>query len=245
MYSWTAIRNFCLALLLVPIGHFAWLAARDALQITHSSPTAWQKEVEAYTRADQRTALPNLPVLVVGGRRVTLWQDLPDMLAPQPVLMRGLGSAVIEDILHYYDRLIGFYRPSSVVLLPGNSEFHLRDDKTATELAAAIKALELKDAGLRGNGRFIVFVPVKSPVFPRDFAAIDETATLLHRWARGRPRVTVLDPNPLLQDLAGNPSGRFFWPDGMHLNNAGYTRLGALLQDALRHSAGQARRQEK
>lgn len=239
MYSWKAIRNVCLALLLIPIGHFAWLVARDTLQTLHSSPTAWEDEMQAYTSADQQSALPDQPVLVVGGRRVTLWQGLPELLAPQPVLMRGLGSAIVEDIDYYYDRLIGFYRPATVVLLPGNSEFHLRDHKDAPALVAAIKDLEAKDAHLRKNGRFIVFSPVKSPFYPQDYATIDRATALLQAWASERPRVTVLAPNPLLQDMAGKPSGRYFRPDGMHLNDQGYARLGLLLKDTLAASQGQ------
>ncbi|MDO8863368.1 hypothetical protein Q6D67_16805 [Haliea sp. E1-2-M8] len=238
MYSWKAIRNVCLALLLIPIGHFAWLVAQDTLQTMQSSPTAWEGEMRAYTRADQRAALPNQPVLVVGGRRVKLWQGLPELLAPQPVLMRGLGGAIVEDVAYYYDRLIGFYRPATLVLLPGSSEFHLRDHKDATALAAAIADLETKDARLRENGRFVVFVPVKSPFYPEDYATIDEVRRRLQTWAGERLRVTVLDPNPLLQDLAGKPSGRYFRPDGMHLNGQGYARLELLLQDTLAEVGG-------
>jgi len=238
VYSWKAVRNVCLALLLIPIGHFGWLVARDTLQTLQDSPTAWVAEMEAYTRADQRAVLPDAPVLVVGGRRVTLWRGLPELLAPQPVLMRGLGSAIVEDIDYYYDRLIGFYRPETVVLLPGNSEFHLRDHKDAPALVAAIQALEAKDARSRENGRFIVFAPVKSPFYPQDYATIDRATALLQVWASERPRVTVLNPNPLLQDVAGKPSGRNFRPGGMHLNDQGYARLGLLLEDALAEFGG-------
>ncbi len=243
VYSWTAIRNFCLALLLIPIGHFGWLITQDTLQIMENSPTVWEPEIKAYARADQRAVLPSLPVLVVGGRQVTLWQGLPELLAPQPVLMRGLGTAVVEDITHYYDRLIGFYRPSTVVLLPGSSEFHLRDHKNATLLKEAIEDLEAKYARLREKGRFIVFVPVKSPFFPDDFGTIDEAAALLESWAWERPRATVLDPNPLLKGADGKPNGRYFRPDGIHLNSAGYARLGLMLQDTLRRNPRPARLQ--
>jgi len=236
VYSWKAIRNVCLALLLIPIGHFAWLVAQDTLQTMQNSPTAWADEMRAYMRADQRAALPDKPVLVVGGRQVTLWRGLPELLAPQPVLMRGLGNAIVEDITYYYDRLIGFYRPATLVLLPGTSEFHLRAQKDATALVAAIAALEKKDARLRENGRFVVFVSVKSPFYPEDYATIDEVERQLHAWASKRPRVTVLDPNPLLQELDGKPSGRYFRPDGMHLNDQGYARLSLLLQDVLSES---------
>lgn len=241
MYSWKAIRNVCLTLLLIPIGHFAWLVARDTLQTLQDSPAAWEGEMRAYARADQRAVLPEQPVLVVGGRRVKLWQGLPELLAPQPVLMRGLGSAIVEDIAYYYDRLIGFYRPATVVLLPGNSEFHLRDQKSAAELVAAIRALEQRDASLRQNGHLVVFTPVKSPFYPQDFATIDQATALLQAWAAERARVTVLDPNPLLAGADGKPGGANFRPGGLHLNDRGYTRLGLLLESALAAPQGQGR----
>jgi hypothetical protein len=189
--------------------------------------------MQAYARADQLAKLPDQPVLVVGGRRVRLWQGLPELLAPQLVLMRGLGNAIVDDITHYYDRLIGFYRPATVVLLPDSSEFHLRDQKDAPTLVAAIQALEAKDARLRENGRFVVLVPVKSPFYPQDFATIDEVKQSLQTWADEQSRVTLLDPNPLLRDMDGIPSGRYFRPGGLHLNDQGYARLGLVLQDAL------------
>jgi lysophospholipase L1-like esterase len=98
MYSWKAIRTFCAVLILIPVVHLAFLVSRDTLSVLDASPDAWARELEVYVKQDMRKTLPESPVVVVGGRRVKLWRSLDTVLAPQPVLMRGLGDATLDDI---------------------------------------------------------------------------------------------------------------------------------------------------
>lgn len=233
MYSWTTIRTFCLVLLLVPILHLAWLVSRETLTALDPAPDVWQQEVAAYARADYEQRLPADPVVVVGGRAVKLWRGLEELLAPRAVLLRGLGAATVDDISHYYEQLIGFYRPGSLVLLPGTSNFHIRDSMDPAQLLQAVRTLEAQDATHGVTRYFYVFVPLKLPFYPQDHDQMARTGTLLQNWAATRPRVTVLDANPLLADEAGEPGAEFFRPGGLHLNEHGYLRLGLLLREQI------------
>ncbi|HEY6130613.1 MAG TPA: hypothetical protein VIV27_01275, partial [Halioglobus sp.] len=105
MYSWKAIRIACSVLLLLPIVHLTYLVSRDTMESLNHSPNAWAREVSTYVMADNRMQLPLNPIVVVGGQRVKLWHNLEDQLAPRPVLMRGLGDAIVEDITFHYDQL--------------------------------------------------------------------------------------------------------------------------------------------
>jgi hypothetical protein len=138
MYSWKTIRVLSAILLLIPIVHLALLVSREALAALDSSPNVWDSQLDAYTKADRLVARPQDPLVVIGGRRVMLWEGLPDLLAPKPVLMRGLGDAIVDDLNFHYERLVGFYQPQTVVLFPSNSEFHIRDMKSAEGLVHAI-----------------------------------------------------------------------------------------------------------
>ena len=111
------------------------------------------EEMRAYAKADQKLSQVHEPLIVAGGQRVKLWRDLPDILAPREVLMRGLGDATVNDILYYYDRLIGYHYPQTLVLLPGNSEFHIRDGKSAEELFDSIVTLAEVDAKVNPKSR--------------------------------------------------------------------------------------------
>ncbi len=114
MYSWRTIRTFCVVLLCLPLVHLAALVSKDMLATLDSSPDAWADERAAYVDADRQATLPENPVVVIGGRRVKLWDGLEGLLAPRPVLMRSLGDATIEDIAHNYERLAAFYHHSYV-----------------------------------------------------------------------------------------------------------------------------------
>jgi len=233
MISWKLLRAVCMVLLLLPIVHLAFLMSRDTREAMDDSPEAWAREVRLYEEADANGALPKKPVVVVGGRRVKLWPDLPDMLAPRPVLMRGLGSAIVEDVTFNYMALIGHYQPDTVVLLPGDSEFHMRDDKSGPELLAAVREFAALDASYGVTRKLYVFAPVKTLLHPEDHATIDEATRLLVDWAATEGRVEVLDSNRLFAGPDGRPREVYFRGDGVNLNEHGYLRLSFLLLDAL------------
>ena len=229
MFSWRVVRALCLVLLLLPVVHVAYLISGDMVAALDPSPRAWQDEIDAYRRADLAAALPDRPIVVVGGLRVRLWNGLEDLLAPRPVLMRGLGDAIIEDITYNYDQLIAYYRPASVVLLPGNSEFHIRDSKSAEELVDAIQALLAVGATQGTEAHYYLMPPLKTPLHDGDHAKIDQVYAALSAWAAAQDRVTVLDANRMLQAADGNPNPGFFRADGVNLNEHGYLRLSTLV----------------
>jgi hypothetical protein len=236
LISWKLLRTCCLVLLLLPIAHLIYMVSRDTVASLNSSPEAWAAEVDAYTREDRVSQLPEDPIVVVGGRRVKLWSGLGDLLAPRPVLMRGLGEATVDDLIYYYERLIGFYQPDTVVLLPGNSEFHIRANKDAETLVSGIQQLVALDASLAKSRRFVIITPLKTPLYPSSVPVIDETLERLKAWAPGRDNVTVLDANALLTTADGMPNPSFYRADGVNLNEHGYVRLSVLLQMALKEA---------
>jgi lysophospholipase L1-like esterase len=230
MFSWTQIRIFCAILLVVPVVHFAYLLSRETLAVLDSSTNAWASEMEAYAKTDRANHLPEDPVVVVGGRRVKLWRDLPDMLAEKPVLMRGLGDATVEDITQNYERLIGFYRPEIVIFLPSNSEFHIRDDKSANDFVKAVQALIDKDGAHSITQQFYLISPIKTPLYSGDGEKIDEISREMASWGARHAKVTYLDVNAILQTSDGKPNPRYFRNDGVNLNDSGYARLSLLLK---------------
>jgi lysophospholipase L1-like esterase len=230
MLSWTQIRIFCAILLLVPVVHFAYLLSKETMATLDSSPDAWASELEAYAKLDRVNHLPKNPVVVVGGRRVKLWRDLPETLAEKPVLMRALGDATVEDITQNYERLVGFYQPEAVVFLPSNSEFHIRDGKSANDFITAAQILiELdKDHGI--TRQFYLISPLKTPLFDGDSARIDAITDEMTTWSARHSHVTYLNANALLSASDGKPNPRYFRNDGVNLNDGGYTRLSLMLR---------------
>lgn len=233
MYSWKTIRIACGILLVLPIVHLTYVMSRSTMETLDASPGAWVREMNAYAEQDAKGALPAHPILVVGGQRAKLWRGLEDVLAPRPVLMRGLGDAIVEDIHFNHSRLIGYYQPDTLVLVPSNSEFFIRDNKSAEELTRAIRKLAKLDGSYGVTRRFYIFTPLKTPVRPQDYARIDKTTTLLNDWAAKDDRVEILDANALLGGPDNKPRAYYFRGDGINLNEHGYLRLSLLLLDQI------------
>ncbi len=229
MYSWKTIRIACAILLLIPIVHLTILVSREALATLNSSPTVWNGELDVYARADRLVERAMDPIVVVGGRRVLLWRGVEELLAPRSVLMRGLGDATVNDITFHYQRLIGFYQPETVVLLPSNSEFHIREMNSADELVRKIRELVELDLSHRKSGHFYVFAPLNTPLYPEDQAKIEDVTRQLKSWAADKPQVDILDANIFLCDENGAAKPGYFRPDGVNLNDLGYSRLSILL----------------
>ena len=233
MYSWTTIRIICAILLLIPVVHLTYLVSRETLATMDSSPEAWADELEAFGEIDRGNHLPENPVVVVGGRRVKLWRGLEDTLDSQEVLMRGLGDATVDDIVHNYERLIGFYRPETLVFLPSNSEFHIRDNKMSEDFVRGVKELAELDQ-IHGVTQHIYLIsPLKTPLFKADYDKMDEISENLAGWATQQPGISYLDANALLGTNSGEPNPRYFRNDGVNLNNEGYVRLSLLLKSAM------------
>ena len=233
MISWKTLRTLCLVLLSIPVVHLVYLISRDTVATLNPSPDAWAAEIDAYARQDRASQLPDKPIVVVGGRRVKLWPDLEELLAPRPVLMRGLGDATVDDLIHNYQRLIGFYRPGSIVLLPSNSEFHLRANKDAEALVSGIVELAERDIDHQSNCRFYIISPLKTPLYPSDNATVNKSMCLLQEWASDISHIEVLDINALLKKTTGEPNPSYFRADGVNLNEHGYLRLSILLKSAI------------
>ena len=233
MYQWKTLRAFAVVLLCLPLVHVTYLIARDVTAYLDPSPAAWASELERIIALDLQTSLPEHPVLVVGGQRVRLWRDLPARLAPLPTLMRPLGDATLEDITHYYDRLVAYYRPRVLVIVPSYADLHVRDSKSPDDLRDAARTLLELDAGYGTTDWRVLLVPLMTPLHPEDDEPIRAMSRLAKALEGELPRLTVVDPNRLLTDTRGRPNPAFYRSDGINLNDEGYARASLALVQAL------------
>ena len=119
----------------------------------------------------------------------------------------------------------------------GNSEFHVRDNKSAEDLVTAIRDLVELDVSYNITRRFYIFTPVKTLLRPQDHATIARATQLLEVWEKTDEHIVILDVNPLLSGSDGLPRDSYFRGDGVNLNEHGYLRLSMLLLTELEEDA--------
>ena len=234
MYDWKTLRILSGLLLCLPLVHFTWSVSHDLSHYLDPSPETWNKQMKRLVQDDLLASIPEDPILVVGGERVRLWRDLPARLQPRATLLRPLGDATLEDLHYHYERLIGFYRPKVLVIFPGYADLHLRDRKSPDGFENALSALlERDDANGSAIWRYVI-APVQMPLHPGDEERIAAMTRRSQSLAARIGRTTIIDPNPVLRGLDGQPDPTFFLTGGVNLSNEGYSRISMLLQEKLR-----------
>ncbi len=234
MYEWKALRILAGLLLCLPVVHLTYVVSEDLNRYLDPSPEVWEAEMRDLIRDDMEASIPSDPLLVVGGHRVRLWRDLPARLQPRPTLLRPLGDATLEDISHHYQRLVGFYRPAILVVFPGYADLHLRDEKSPEEFEKALTGLLKLDESYGSTSWRYVIAPVHMPLHPEDQGRISEIARRTEALAARLGNTTIIDPNPTLRGLDGEPNPAFFSIDGINLSAEGYARISMLLEEHLR-----------
>lgn len=229
MYQWKTLRTLAGLLLCIPLIHLALIMSRDISAYLDPSPKVWDGEIAALIASDLDAAIPEEPIVVIGGHRVRLWKDLPVSLLPREILLRPLGDATLEDLTHHYDRLAAFYRPDILVVFPGYADLHLRDEKTPSDFKDSLRALLDLDEEYGASSWRYVIAPVQMPLHPEDHERISMIGQSIELLAAELPDLTIIDPNPMLSKADGTPNPAYYRGDGINLSPSGYARISMLL----------------
>jgi hypothetical protein len=219
--------------LLLPIAHFAISVGGDLSDILNPAPTVWESEVSNIEMRSNLAAAEGPALIIIGGRQAKLWQDLDDSFFPIAVLNNGIGSATIDDVLFYFDRLVSPYQPQAVLMVPSPSDFIMRDDKSPDEFMLILKGLSNHVIRLNGEPHFYVLTLSKWPRFPGYWGTVDTVNQLLENWAGRQPGVTLIDARPLFEQRGGLPESQMFRTDGINLNELGYRQMSLLLRQQI------------
>lgn len=203
---------------------FFWIPLLMLLgRLTGEEPSAthrFEPEVLKFEALDRRTPPPPRPILFVGSSSIRLWTNLPSSYQGKTVLNRGFGGSTYQDLLRYFNRIVLPYGPSVMVVYEGDND--LADGRSPAEIAQNL-GIFLDRALTELRGTSVVLLTVKpSPSRKHLMEAQMEFNSRLRRMAQSRKGVFVADVASPLLDPQGQPDPRFFAPDRLHLNAAGY-----------------------
>jgi len=194
-------------------------------------PRRFDKEIAAFDRHDATNPPPKRPIVFVGSSSIRLWPDLSGSFPNLPVLNRGFGGSQLSDVLFHLDRTVLRYHPSRVVLYAGDND--LAEGKSPETIAADFET-------------FVFTVRDKAGPIPIDFLAIKPSPKrfsllpeqkranhLVSEVAQRYPDVSVIDVFSPLLDPRGEPNGKLFVVDRLHLGPAGYALWNQVVGDHL------------
>lgn len=175
-------------------------------------------DVQTIKAYDRMFAPVKDPIVFVGSSSIRKWDDLQLSFGSYNVLNRGIGGAVIDNIIYYANELIFAYKPRQIVIYVGEND--LPGSLPDTILAKTKRLIGLIRSKLPETP--IAYISLKpSPVRSEFLEKCRQTNELLKAWLAAEKNIDYVDIfTPMLKD--GKPMPDLFVNDMLHMNAKGY-----------------------
>ncbi|MBU2097794.1 MAG: G-D-S-L family lipolytic protein [Gammaproteobacteria bacterium] len=196
-------------------------------------PTRFEAAIQRFEEADRATPPPANAIVLTGSSSIMYWnEEAPADLAPLSVIPRGFGGSVMNDLLHYLDRVVLAYKPRAVLIYEGDNDTgrnNIPNDIIMSHVQEGIARIHAELPEAR------IYLLAVKPSVAR--VATWPTAQALNArykaLADSHPLVTYIDvATPFLQ-ADGTVMTDIFVEDNLHLNDKGYDIWAATIRDVL------------
>jgi lysophospholipase L1-like esterase len=197
-------------------------------------PARFESAMERFEAMDRESMPPEDAIVLTGSSSIARWNDqAAEALAPLTVIPRGFGGSVMNDVLHYLDRVVLNYNPRAVLIYEGDNDTG-RGEPIPTEVIL-VQLREIIDRihAQRADTRVYVLA-VKPSVARLDaWPLAQEVSAGYREIADADPRVHYVDVvTPFMQD-DGTVMTDIFVADDLHFNDKGNRIWGETIREAL------------
>lgn len=205
------------------------LAGCSFAQTKRPDPKRFTKEIEKFDAADAAKPPAKGGIVFTGSSSVRMWkvnEAFPDL----PVLNRGFGGSVSNDLLIYGEKVVFRYEPKILVVYTGGNDLHgspkakppLPGLPPQEVLADYTKFLTLVHERLPQT-RVLVHAVRTGPVRLAELPRAEEFNALLKAWCADKPWIRWFDvPATLVKEGNAPRSEGLYLKDRLHLNPEGY-----------------------
>ncbi|WP_313199313.1 GDSL-type esterase/lipase family protein [Rhizobium sp.] len=181
----------------------------------------------------ERVGLPANPIAFYGSSSFRIWSSITEDLASLDVVNLGFGGGTFLSGIHYMDQLLTPLRPSRIALYFGENDI-ASDGLTAHTTLAHLKDLRERISRVMPQSEVFVLSIKHSParwIYRHEFNLFNRLAS---DWCDGRDDTSWIEVGTGLIGENGLPMFRYYLPDLVHMNAAGYAVWSASLKKVLR-----------
>jgi lysophospholipase L1-like esterase len=196
-------------------------------------PLRFEAAIQRFEESDRSSPPPSGAIVLTGSSSIMYWNEAaPSDLAPLTVIPRGFGGSVMNDLLHYLDRVVLGYNPRAVLIYEGDNDTgrnNIPNDLIMTQVREGIERIHAQSADTR-----IYLLTVKPSV--ARIASWPTASELNQRYralAASDPRIHLIDVATPFLDASGKVMTDIFVDDNLHLNAKGYAIWAATIREVL------------
>lgn len=207
------------------------LAADESVR-ARPDPKRFAKDIAKFGEDDAKTPPGIGGIVFTGSSSIRLWTNLKQDFPGLPVLNRGFGGSVANDLTVYAEEVVLRYQPKVLVIYTGSNDVNA-GLSAGEALADYTKFLNLVHERLPETRVIVNSVKVASSRL-KQMTTVQELNRKLEAWCKGQPWVTWVEATAYLIGTDGKPKDELFRKDRLHLNPDGYGLWKGVLDPVLR-----------
>jgi lysophospholipase L1-like esterase len=192
-----------------------------AVQLSAQEKPRFWDDVQTIKQYDNLYAPPAHPILFIGSSSIRRWDDLERTFAGFTAMNRGIGGAVVNDIIFYCNDIVFLYQPRQIVIYVGENDI-VNDATTADSIFIRTKRLIQKIRSKLPEVP-IVYISIKpSPSREKYINKAIATNKLISTYIKTEKNIQFLDIFHRMLNVDGKPIPGLFQEDMLHMNLKGY-----------------------
>ena len=190
----------------------------------------FDNEIRAFKHQDSLNFPKPDGILFIGSSSIRLWGDLEQRFVGKPIIKRGVGGCMLQQLVDYYTPYILFpYHPRKIFIYAG-------DNDIAAGRSAAFIAKEFDKLWTMIHEQLpqaeIYFMSIKqSPVRAKYYDTVTKANELVKTYLKSKPNSHFVDlVTAIYKPGTTTPDSSLFKKDHLHLNAKGYDKWQSALQ---------------
>lgn len=180
----------------------------------------YEDEVRRLERDRLKIADPD--VVFYGSSSIRMWNTLEEDFPEIKPVNLGFGGSTLAACVWFFERIMMYYEPKAIIVYAGDND--LGDGRNSEEIFIFYQMLATKIANRFGDELSCYFISIK-PSLSR-WHMVDRlryTNNLIEsEIIKCNNNWKFIDVFKRMLDRSGNPEGKYFSQDGLHLSTEGY-----------------------
>ena len=180
----------------------------------------WQGAMDAFAKADAKSAPVKGGIVFVGSSSIVKWKTLAEDFPEQRVVNRGFGGSQLFDSVNYFDRAVLPYQPRLIVLYAGGNDLNAgkTPERVETDFRSFVALVKQKLPGTR-----VAYISIAgNPARWKQEEQVKDANRRIEAITKGDTQLAFINVFPAMMGADGLPKPEIFVEDRLHMNEKGY-----------------------